>query len=161
MKKIAASIVLVLTALFALTLVASASPQNPETFDSGPFDGTFHGVVYGDRDSSAQMTLELTHYGDTVKGTAFLGRGLYVDGGFCGAANIPASVRSASGQTVPNNPRSLVANTSFDVSGFDIGVELDSNISANGRVITADAKIDLPWLCGGDPVLTTTLYKAN
>lgn len=161
MKKTVTSLLLVLTAFFALTVVASASPEIPETHQVGPFDGTFHGVAKGDNGSSAPLTLELTHYGNTVKGTAFLGKGLHVDGGFCGAANIPASVRSASGQTVPNNPRRLAASTAFDVGGFEIGVELDGNVSANGRVLTADAKIDLPWICGGDPVLTTTLYKAS
>jgi hypothetical protein len=37
-------------------------------------------------------------------------------------------------------------------------VILDSVVQ--GDTLTAKAKIDLPWICGGDPVLTGTLQKA-
>jgi hypothetical protein len=44
---------------------------------------------------------------------------------------------------------------------MDVTIELDGNVSANGNVIEAEAKIDVPWICGPDPVLNGTLYKAQ
>jgi hypothetical protein len=32
-------------------------------------------------------------------------------------------------------------------------------VSSDGEVITARAKIDLPWFCGRDPVITSRLYR--
>jgi hypothetical protein len=76
----------------------------------------------------------------------------------CGAAAIPASSIYANGRTSAANPKALSARSSFDVSGINVTVDLNSKVS--GDTLNATAKIDLPWLCGKDPVLNGTLYRA-
>jgi hypothetical protein len=129
--------------------------------EAGPYEGTFHGTVYGDNGSRAPLTLELTHRGDTVSGNMYIGRGLYVKAGVCGGANVPSASQYASGKTVRNNPNRLVASSKVDVGRFDINIKLHSDVSRDGDTIRASAKLDLPWLCGRDPVLNATLYRAN
>jgi hypothetical protein len=63
------------------------------------------------------------------------------------------------GQTVRGDPRRLMVNPTFDIGGLDLEVGFESKVSADGEVITARAKVDLPWFCGRDPVLRATLYK--
>ena len=43
---------------------------------------------------------------------------------------------------------------------LNVKIKLDGDVSADGDEISAKAKVDLPWLCGRDPVLSGTLYKA-
>jgi hypothetical protein len=90
-----------------------------------------------------------------------LGSGLYVDAGWCGAGYLPASNEYASGYSSPGNPRHISTESTFNVEGFDVTVALEADASSDGETIDADATIDLPWLCGLDPVLTGTLYKAS
>jgi hypothetical protein len=125
----------------------------------GPYEGTFHGVAYGDRGSSAPLSLELTHRGSQVKGNVYLGEGLHVSAGFCGSVNLPAAAQRIEAQTSFLNPKRLVADPTFDAGGFHLTVDFETNVSADGEVITAKAKVDLPWFCGRDPVLTGTLYR--
>ncbi|MGW8250972.1 MAG: hypothetical protein ACWGO1_10045 [Anaerolineales bacterium] len=125
----------------------------------GAFVGTFTGNVYGDRGSHAPITLELTQTGKSVSAEMELGEGLYVDGGICGGSYLPASVQSASGETLSTDPRQLQAATAFSVSGLKISAELDGTISPDGKDITAEVNVDLPWLCGRDPVLKVELSK--
>ncbi len=144
--------------LFAISAVGSVNAAPSESSDVGPFDGSFNGTVYGDGDSSAAFSLVMTHEGDVVSGTAFIGEGLYVDGGFCGSTYVPATVQAASGMT-GENPNELDATTQFDIEGFPVTVTLESTVA--GGVIDAEATIDLPWFCGADPVLSATLIQAN
>jgi hypothetical protein len=88
-----------------------------------------------------------------------LEEGLYVSGGRCGAGWVPATEQYVSGQTVAGNARQVEVTPTFGVGGFDLTVEFDSTLSADGRTIRARAKADLPWFCGRDPVLTSTLYR--
>ena len=128
---------------------------------TGPYEGTFHGIVYGDNGSSAPLSLQLTHQDDDVQGSLALGAGLYVKGGICGGAYVPSGVQYASGKSDPGDPGRLVASAKVDVDRFDITVRLESDVSPNGDVIQAKAKLDLPWFCGRDPVLDATLYKSS
>lgn len=153
MKKWMISFAAVLSILSVLTVTAFAAPGEATMSKVGPFEGTFHGTVYGDNGTSAPLTLELTHRGDQVSGNLYLGSGLYVKGGICGGANVPATAQYASGKTVNNNPSRLVASTKVGVGRFDITVKLQSAVSADGDMINATAKLDLPWICGRDPVL--------
>ncbi len=41
--------------------------------------------------------------------------------------------------------------TRLVVGNFDITVDFESSVSANGQVVTAKAKVDLLWFCGHDP----------
>jgi hypothetical protein len=160
-KKIIISLLATLSILVLATLTVGAAPATAAATQVGPFEGEFHGYLYGDDDSRAPISLDLTHRGRTVKGTAILGKGLIVDGKRCGEAAIPAGAIEALGQTSATNRNHLTATSSFEVSGIEVTVELDGTVSRDGRTVNAEAKIDLPWLCGRDPILTGTLSKAQ
>jgi hypothetical protein len=161
MKKVLVPLVLALAMVLAVTVTASAAPPESASHDTGPFDGVFHGHVYGSNNSRAQMSLDLNHSGSQVDGTVFLGSGLLVDAGWCGSGYVPSGAYYAAGETTPGKPRNLAAETTVNVSGMDINIELDGNVSTSGNVIEAEARIDVPWICGPDPVLAGTLYKAQ
>jgi len=160
MKKVVFGLLIALSTLFAVTISASAAPPEAKAKNPGPFDGSFNGMVHADKNTKAPLSLVLTHKGNQVEGNLFLGEGLYVDGGMCGSGYIPASTQFAAGKTSAKNPRQLSATSTFKVNGVNVKVILDSEVSANGKQIDAKAKIDLPWFCGGDPVLDGTLYQA-
>lgn len=152
-------VILMVVALMAVAVatVGASSSQ------SGSYEGVFVGMIYGDAGSSAPITLDLTHRGNDVEGTVEIGSGLYVNGGNCGAGYVPAGMETAVGETVVHrtgsNPNRLNADASFTVSGFKVGLDLDGSLSADGETLMAEAKIDLPWLCGRDPVITGELEK--
>ena len=125
---------------------------------AGPYEGVFHGTVYAPDGSKAPMSLDLTHRGRAVEGTVFLGDGLNIDAGLCGAGTIPASSLVAAGKTSTANPKNLSTTSAFDVNGITVNVKLDSQVQ--GDTLKATAKIDLPWLCGSDPVISGTLQRA-
>jgi hypothetical protein len=156
MKKALIGTLLALSAILVVTLSVSAAPSVKKN-KPGPFEGTFQGTVYGDNGSKAPITLNLRHRGEDVSGTVSLGSGLYIDGGFCGAGYVPASTQVASGKTLAKKPNELSAASKFKVSGVSVRLLLDGEISPDGEVIEAKAKVDLPWLCGGDPVITGAL----
>jgi hypothetical protein len=160
-KKLLITAIAAISVLSGVTVNAYAAPKEAKMDQVGPYDGTFHGIVYGDKGSRAPLTLDLTHYGDKVQGNLSLGSGLYVKGGVCGGAYVPSSVQYASGRTVQNDPSRLLANTRVDVGRFDITLKLDSKVSADGDVIKAKAKLDLPWFCGRDPELDATFSRAS
>lgn len=158
-KKVVFGFILVLVATLALTFSASAAPQPEKPTKIGPYEGRFQGKVYGDKGKSAPLTLELEHRGNRVEGNVLLGQGLYVDGGMCGAGYVPAGSQFAAGETSAKDPGHLSAQTNFKVSGINVKLDLDGQISAGGDELDAKAKIDLPWLCGRDPVISGTLFK--
>jgi hypothetical protein len=160
MKKLVIGTLFALTLLSVATASVYAAPTEVKTDTVGPYEGTFRGTVYGDYGTSAPMTLELTHRGNQVEGYVHLGQGLNVNGRFCGTSDVPAGTLYASGWTEPNNPNRLTARSTFEVQGMDITVDLDSQASPDGSIITAKAKLDLPWFCGRDPVLSGTLHKS-
>jgi hypothetical protein len=159
MKKWLFALSALLFTLSSAVSVARAAPAPITARGAGPYQGTFSGYVYGDRGSRAPISLDLTHVGDKVSGEVTLGEGLYVDGGRCGGAYIPAGEQAASGETLRADPNRLQAAVDLKVSGLQISATLDSQISADGESLTAQAVIDLPWLCGGDPVLEAELSK--
>jgi len=160
MHKFVVGTMAVLLILLTTGATVFAAPGEAATGKAGPYEGLFEGLVYGDRGSSAPITLDLTHRGSQVEGRVSLGEGLYVSGGFCGTVNLPAISQHVEGQTARWNPKRLVVSPTFDLGDFDITVDFESNVSAGGEVITARAKIDLPWFCGRDPVLTSTLNRS-
>ncbi len=156
MKKLLVGLFVVMGIVLTMS-VASAAPETA-VGKAGPYEGVFHGTVYAPDGSSANMSLDMTHRNGIVEGTVFLGEGLTLDAGLCGTAAIPASSVVASGKTAAANPNKLAATSVFDVSGITVKVNLNSQIS--GDELGATATIDLPWLCGSDPVLTGTLHRA-
>ena len=159
MKRFVAGILDVLIVVALLTIGISTVPGVAAEEEVGPYEGTFQGIAYADKDSSAPLALELTHRGNEVQGELFLGEGLTVNGGFCGTVSLPELEVAVEGETAPRNPNRLVANPTFDAGGFDLTVDFKSEVSTDGDVITATAKVDLPWFCGRDPGLAATLYK--
>jgi hypothetical protein len=159
MKKL----VMVATALAVLSILVPAAYAAPSAAgratQAGPYEGVFEGFVWGDKGSKAPIGLELTHRGREVEGTVVLGDGLYVSGGWCGAVQVPATEQYVSGQTDRGNARRVAVTPTFDAGGFDLTVKFESTLSTDGKTITARAKIDLPWFCGRDPVLTGSLYR--
>ena len=160
MKKVMISLILAAGALFAVSLSAGAAPDAAKNKKSGPFEGNFVGKVIADNGTSTELSLDLTHRGDEVKGFVVIGEGLYIDAGFCGKGYVPAGTQFARGETSWKNPSHLSAESQFKVSGLKVKIKLDGDVSDDGDEINATAKIDLPWLCGGDPVISGTLYKA-
>ena len=166
MKRAIIGLLLTVGALVALTATASAAgederPNYERPKASGIFDGTFQGTIYGDKGSSAPIELQLTQNGRYVEGYVDLDSGLYVNGGMCGAGYLPGGAQSAGGQVSASNPRRLYAASTFKVSGLKVKIDLVGVASADGEEVDAQAKIDLPWLCGRDPVLNGTLYRTQ
>lgn len=137
-----------------------ATPQ-PTTISGGLYAGTFEGTLTGDKQSRAPITLELSQSGTTVTGDIVIGRGLTIDAGVCGLAAVPAGSETASGKTTTRAPRHLDAATTLSVQGMTITIDLDGDLSADGDTLTTKAKIDLPWLCGRDPVISGTLERTS
>jgi hypothetical protein len=161
MKKVLIILALALSATLTFAASASAAPDVTKTTNSKPFDGTFNGKIYGDKGTSAPISLVLAHKGNQVEGNVFIGEGLYLDGGMCGAGYIPAASQFATGQSSAKNPRHLTANSNFKVSGVNVNLKLDGDLSADGEQLKAKATVDLPWFCGGDPVIIGTLNKSQ
>jgi len=156
LKKLFLAALVTVVALSVFGAGASASSLDPAI---GPYEGAFEGYVFGDRSSRALLTLVLTHRDGVVSGIATLGEGLYINAGRCGGGRLPASEQVIAGQSMPRNSRQIQAESTFKVGSFDIGVELQSDLSLNGETLTAEARIDIPWICGRDPVLDGTLYR--
>jgi len=161
LKKILISTFVALIAIVTLTVGVYAAPSSSGPGEIGPYEGLFYGYVSGDKGSRAPIALRLTHRGDTVKGYVYLGDGLHVDAGICGSVNVPAGGQIASGSTLPKDASRLLTQSTFNVDRFKVSVELDSQISDDGKSISADATIDLPWICGRDPVVSGTLTRIN
>lgn len=136
-------------------------PTEPEPGvpQANPFSGAFEGVLNGDEQSSAPVTLTLEQDGSLVNGTIMVGEGLWIDGGNCGATAVPAGTQSASGEVDTTTPNHLDARATFTVQSFTITLNLDADLSEDGQTLTAEAMIDLPFLCGRDPVITGTFTR--
>lgn len=140
---------------------AQAAQVRPTATSGGLFTGSFEGVLYGDDGSKAPVVLELVQNGRDVTGEISVGRGLIIDGGNCGAVEVPATSQTATGRTTAAAPRQLDAVAAFKVQGINVTINLDSELSRDGEDITAEARIDLPWLCGRDPVINGEFTRAD
>lgn len=160
MKKTIMVLLITLIAITTISLPAQASVARVVK-DSGPYEGTFLGYVYGDRGSRAELTLDLTHDGTIVMGSATIGEGLYISAGRCGGGMLPEITQEISGRSLAKDPNLIQAETEFSINGFTIGFELESQLSKDGKTLEMAATIDIPWICGRDPVLTGTLYREN
>ncbi len=150
---------IVITVLALAVGTADAAPNQPATTSGGPFTGTFSGYLVGDRGSRAPVEMELVQTGREVEGTLTIGTGLIVNGGNCGVAAVPTGTQTAVGRTSATNLRHIDAATSVAVSGLTVKIDLDGDLSRDGETLTAEAEIDLPWLCGRDPMITGVFAK--
>jgi hypothetical protein len=138
---------------------ATPNPIAPNQFGpAAPFNGTFTGTLIADNGSTAPVTLALVQSGTAVSGDITISDGLSLDGGACGAQAVPAGTQQATGQTDPANPNHLDAGAAFVVQGFTITLDLDADIASNGRTITAEATIDLPFPCN-DPTISGSFAR--
>jgi hypothetical protein len=94
-----------------------------------------------------------------VEGIVYLGNGLQVDAGLCGAVAVPATAQYVEARTATRNSHEVRVAPTFDVGGFEIAVDLKTTLSGDGEQISARATIDLPWFCGRDPVFTGALDR--
>jgi hypothetical protein len=166
LRKFTLSLILTLGMLLlaAVNTPAADLAENPVSHASTTgslYGGTFYGYVHGDNASQAQIALKLEPQDETFRGYVYLGEGLYVDGGICGGAYVPAGVQLISGEISPGNPNQLTTTMSFTVKNMDVSVDLIGELSADGEVLTAQAAIDLPWICARDPSLLGTLSRVE
>ena len=145
MTKYLIALAAALLAIAFLFGAALAAPNNGALSQANPYEGIFYGTIKGDRDSEAPMVLALKQRGEQISGTIYLGEGLFVDGGVCGKAQVPATQQSASGINQSSDPNRLQAKTTFNISGFQLDASLNSRLSADGNTLTATAKADLRW----------------
>ena len=152
---------------FGIIVLGSVGPSfaagNPTAVSpTTPFTGTFEGIVHGDYGSSAPLTLELIQRGSRVSGKAVIGEGLRLNaGGFCGSAYVPATAASADGSTNRRQPRQLTAQIPFEVSGLNITAQADGQLSTDGGELELSVKIDTPFPCGRDPIISGTLLRES
>lgn len=128
-----------------------------------PFEGTFEGTVNGDEGSSAPLTVDLTQDGVDVSGTATLGEGLLVNvgAGLCpGVQTVPAATLDLNAQTSASNPRHLEKSTSLVVSGYNIGVNIAADVSADGEELSVLLNLITPFPCR-NPELRAVLTRTQ
>jgi hypothetical protein len=126
---------------------------------SGAFTGSFAGTLTSDDGSQAPINLNLTQNGATVAGDLAIGDGLTIDGGNCGAQAVPAGARSISGQIDPSNPNHIEVSAGYDVQGITITANLTADLSPDGQSLNGQILLDLPFLCGRDPVISGALAR--
>jgi hypothetical protein len=158
MKKKLLGVVSILILLSTAATTVLAAPKDLSN-DKNPFQATYKGIVHGDKGTQAFLTLALSQVDDQISGTVYLGSGLYINAGRCGGGYLPAAVQSAEGEVNKYKPNLIEASTAFKVSGFKVAIDLEGLLSSDGDVLETEAKIDLPWLCGRDPIINGTLYK--
>jgi hypothetical protein len=166
LKKIMIYLMVVLAIALATAGRASASVpykthQVNTTGKVEPFEGEFSGYVYADRGSKTGIILEMSQLDKDVSALVRLEEGLYIDAGICGSSFIPAGEQTAHATVQANNPGLMSTNLVFTVKNLKVSVDLTGKISADGKSIDTKAIIDLPWLCGRDPVIQGTLYKVQ
>lgn len=147
---------------FFVTSAQAGSALPTATSTSGElFEGTYEGTLTGDDGSEAPVTLMLTQRGRAITAQIAVGRGLVVDGGVCGLAAVPAGEQTGLGRVSPAAPRHLDATAEMEVEGFTVGLRLTGELSRDGQTLTSETRIDLPWLCGRDPVITGELSRTG
>lgn len=144
------------------TPIPTDTPE-PAIDADAPFTGVFEGTVAGDANSSALVKADLIQNGAQVSGTVVIGDGLLIDvgSGFCpGLQAVPATTMDLSSQTLPNNRYRLEENTTIQVQGFDIGVQVIANATEDGETVTVQLNLAIPWPCRSI-ALASTLSKVQ
>ncbi|MCO5181526.1 MAG: hypothetical protein M9896_15905 [Candidatus Promineofilum sp.] len=132
---------------------------NDDPAGAGGFNGVYRGTLSGDNGSTAIGTLTLTQTGNAVSGQLDIGPGLVLDAGSCGAQSVPQLTQTAAGAVDPATPNRLQTTGSIPVSGFTIGVTLTAELAPGGQTLAARADLDLPFICGRDPVISGTFNR--
>ncbi len=103
--------------------------------------------------------MTLTQTGNDVSGQLDIGPGLVLDAGSCGAQSVPQLTQAAAGAVDPAAPNRLQTASSIPVAGFTVGILLNAELSADGQTLAARADLDLPFICGRDPVISGTFGR--
>jgi hypothetical protein len=158
MIKLAISFLWVLTVLALATggALAASSSGNP---DPGIVTGTYHGTIFGDRESQAEIELNLTQKGDEIVGDLILDEGLFIDAGRCWSGYLPAGAFSTGGSPLVDDSHRFEAIYTYEFSGIPITGYLTGAISPDGDELSAEVEIDIPWFCGSDPVLQVSAER--
>jgi hypothetical protein len=135
---------------------ATAVPVAPA---AGGFNGLFAGALNSENGSSAPATLELSQSGETVTGRLTIDNGLTLDVGNCGTQAVPPGSQTAAGRVDATNPNHLQTQGTIEAGGFTIGVTLTADLAADGQSVAAQAALDLPLICGADPVIGGTFVR--
>ncbi|MBP6787957.1 MAG: hypothetical protein KA170_10250 [Candidatus Promineofilum sp.] len=131
------------------------SPGEP----AGGFNGVYTGTLSGDNGSTAVGTLTLTQSGNDVSGQLDIGPGLVVDAGSCGAQSVPQLTQTAAGTVDPAAPNRLQTTGSIPVAGLTINVALTAELAADGQSLAARADLELPFICGRNPMISGTFAR--
>ena len=149
--------------ILAIGLISIGAVAPTFAAANSPFNGTFSGIAYGEYNSTAPLTLTVTQEGDDVTANINIDNGLKVNaGGFCGIIAIPASSISASGIDTNDDLNVLTSQVPFDVGGgVTVTAEIIGEMSADGDEMDVEIKVNTPFICGNDPVVTGTLVSVN
>lgn len=123
------------------------------------FNGVFVGALNARNGSSAPATLELTQSGNDVTGRLTIDNGLTLDVGNCGTQAVPPGSQTAAGRVDPASPNHLETAGSFEAGGFTIGVTLTADLAADGQTVTANASLELPFICDAAPSIGGTFQR--
>lgn len=159
MKKLILGMTIAVMAFSIMSVPAFAASKESKDV-AGPFEGEFKGTVHGDYGSTATLILDLTDRENIVAGTAALSSGLKVNaGGFCGKATVPASSIWVEESKSSKHPDEIAAEATIDMGSFVVNIEVEGQLSDDGETLDVQAKIDTPWICGRDPIISGILTK--
>jgi hypothetical protein len=148
---------LVLGIILAIGIITVGIVAPTFAAEESPFNGTFSGTGYADKNSSAPLTVDITQIGKNVTATVHVNKGLVVNlGGLCGTVAIPAGSLTASGIDTNNSATTLNARVPLDFGG---GIQITAFINGefNGDDLDASIKVKTPFICSNDPVVTGSL----
>lgn len=149
----------IIAATICILIVCSAQAKYDIT---RPFEGSFAGIAFGDKASSAQIVLNLTQIGDMVTGTAKIFQGIVIDtGGFIcpGVVAVPDGTFYVSGNVSTGDPNHLAARTSLQASGMPIRIDVDADISRDGRTMELQMRVNIPWPCRSTSIYADLVKK--
>jgi hypothetical protein len=143
--------------ILAIGIISVGMVASTYAAEANPFNGTFSGTAYGDYDSTAPLTLNLTQEGDIVTAHIDIENGLQVNaGGFCGVIAIPAGSVSASASDTADSADVVSARVPIDLgSGVSITAYIDGEIDDDN--LDFSVKVKTPFICSNDPVVTGSL----
>jgi len=143
--------------------IFAATKGQADSTVSGSFQGIFSGTAFGNRDSSAPLTLNLNQKGTEVEGTAKMGAGLSIDTGglLCpGIVAVPSGTINVKGTISPCNPDHLEAKSDLSASGLVITTLVVADLSKDGSFMNVQIKLNIPWPCKS-ALIKATLARAK
>jgi hypothetical protein len=122
------------------------------------FEGVFTGTVRGDGDSSATVTVSLSHRDNSISGQVSIGAGLKIDlGGGCRMEDVDLRLIPLSGSADPSNPvhfrtTAKVTESPVNTPGYksvDMNATFDAVISSDTKTMMAVVTLEPLLAYGG------------